>query len=164
MTTVSLGSGHPSNPGWKTWWTRAWVRGAQAIKEHEEGKTPEALEPFKEQLEAVHQITREVEYLPGEVIVREGDPGSELFLLIEGRVLTPIADLREALDIERGDPILAIDPARAKADLETLGWVADATVERRLPDLLYIRITERRPMALWQNGGAFAIVDGAGAR
>ncbi len=39
-----------------------------------------------EQLEAVHRIAREVDYLPNEVIVREGDPGGELFLLIEGRV------------------------------------------------------------------------------
>ncbi len=39
-----------------------------------------------DQLEAVHQITTEVEYLPGEVIVREGDRGDQLYLLLEGRV------------------------------------------------------------------------------
>jgi hypothetical protein len=39
-----------------------------------------------EQLEAVQQITREVEYLANEPIVREGDPGGELYLLIEGKV------------------------------------------------------------------------------
>jgi hypothetical protein len=39
-----------------------------------------------DQLEAVHQITTEVEYLSGEVIVREGDPGDQLYLLLEGRV------------------------------------------------------------------------------
>ncbi len=39
-----------------------------------------------DQLEAVHQITSEVEYLPGEVIVREGDRGDQLYLLLEGRV------------------------------------------------------------------------------
>ncbi len=39
-----------------------------------------------DQLEAVHQITNEVEYLPGEVIVREGDRGDQLYLLLEGRV------------------------------------------------------------------------------
>lgn len=39
-----------------------------------------------EQLEAVRQITREVEYLANEVIVKEGEPGGELYLLIEGEV------------------------------------------------------------------------------
>jgi len=39
-----------------------------------------------DQLEAVHQITKEVEYLPGEVILKQGERGDELFLLIEGRV------------------------------------------------------------------------------
>jgi HEAT repeat protein len=39
-----------------------------------------------DQLEAVHQITREATYLSGETIVREGDPGGELYLLLEGTV------------------------------------------------------------------------------
>jgi HEAT repeat protein len=39
-----------------------------------------------EQLEAIAAITQEAEYLPGEVIVREGDPGDRLFLLLEGEV------------------------------------------------------------------------------
>jgi len=39
-----------------------------------------------EQLEAVNQIAKEKVYLSNEVIVREGDPGGELYLLIEGTV------------------------------------------------------------------------------
>jgi HEAT repeat protein len=39
-----------------------------------------------EQLEAINQIVKEVEYLNGEAIFREGDVGSELFLLVEGEV------------------------------------------------------------------------------
>jgi HEAT repeat protein len=39
-----------------------------------------------EQLEAVQQITREVEYLANEVIVKEGESGGELYLLIGGAV------------------------------------------------------------------------------
>jgi len=39
-----------------------------------------------EQLEAIQKVTREVEYLPNEPIVKEGQPGGELFLLVEGRV------------------------------------------------------------------------------
>ncbi len=39
-----------------------------------------------EQLDALQQLTKEVNYLPNEVIVREGDPGGELYLLVEGSV------------------------------------------------------------------------------
>ncbi len=39
-----------------------------------------------EQLEAINQLVKEVEYLAGETILREGDVGSELFLLVEGEV------------------------------------------------------------------------------
>jgi hypothetical protein len=39
-----------------------------------------------EQLEAVHQIAEEHEFLEGEVIMREREHGDELYLLLEGRV------------------------------------------------------------------------------
>ncbi len=39
-----------------------------------------------EQLEAVSQVTQEVEYLPGEIILREGEHGETLYLLLEGEV------------------------------------------------------------------------------
>ena len=39
-----------------------------------------------DQLEAVQQSTKEVEYLPGEVILKQGERGDELFMLLEGRV------------------------------------------------------------------------------
>ena len=52
-----------------------------------------------EQLEAVHQITTEVEYLADEVIMREGDRGDQLFLLLEGRarVFKNYGTLKEAV-------------------------------------------------------------------
>jgi HEAT repeat protein len=39
-----------------------------------------------DQLEAVHQITREETFAKDEVIVREGEPGGNLYLLLEGSV------------------------------------------------------------------------------
>jgi hypothetical protein len=39
-----------------------------------------------ERLQAVERIVTEAEYVKGEVIMREGEPGDELFLLVEGRV------------------------------------------------------------------------------
>ncbi len=39
-----------------------------------------------EQLEALQRIAKEVEYLPGEIICREGEPGNELFVVMNGSV------------------------------------------------------------------------------
>jgi HEAT repeat protein len=39
-----------------------------------------------DQLEAVHQLAQEMTFLEGEVVVREGDPGNELYVLLEGVV------------------------------------------------------------------------------
>jgi CRP-like cAMP-binding protein len=39
-----------------------------------------------EQVDAILQATADADYLPGEVIIRENDPGDKLFLLLEGTV------------------------------------------------------------------------------
>jgi hypothetical protein len=78
-----------------------WVRTAMAASAPGVGETPsresavmERLLALKrvplfeslnlDQLDAVLRLARDATYLPGEVIVGEGDPGGELFVLIEG--------------------------------------------------------------------------------
>ena len=39
-----------------------------------------------DQLDAIHKATQEAEYLQGEVIIREGDRGDKLYVLLEGEV------------------------------------------------------------------------------
>jgi cell division protein FtsQ len=82
---------------------------------------------------------------------------------VVGRDEAPTEMLLAALGIERGDPILLVDPAAAKARLEDLGWVAAAAVERHLPDTVYVRLRERRPLAIWQSDRVLKLVDTAGA-
>ena len=84
-------------------------------------------------------------------------------VLVEGRQHTSLELLRNALGVERGDPILAVPLAAARERLETLPWVETAHVERRLPATIVVRLTERRPFAIWQNEGQFAVVDRSGA-
>lgn len=80
-------------------------------------------------------------------------------VLVEGRAETKAADILEALEAERGVPLLGIDVAAAKARLERLPWVRSATVERRLPDTLRVRVEERQAFALWQQGKRLAVID-----
>jgi cell division protein FtsQ len=82
---------------------------------------------------------------------------------VEGRETTDRETILAALDAGPGTPILAMSPRRAKERLETLPWVRSAVVERRLPDTLYVRLVERKPLALWQHGGKLDLIDREGA-
>jgi cell division protein FtsQ len=82
---------------------------------------------------------------------------------VEGRVTTDRATILAAVGAGPGTPILSISPRQAKEHLEALPWVRSATVERRLPDTLYVRLVERKPLALWQHGGKLELIDREGA-
>lgn len=84
-------------------------------------------------------------------------------VLVEGRGRTAPARLLAAVGVRRGDPILGFDPQAAKAQIEALTWVRHVTVERRLPSVIYLRIEERNPIALWQDEGRIAVIDDTGA-
>src|SRR3546814_8255249 len=70
-------------------------------------------------------------------------------VLVEGRARTEAEEILARLGLETGRPILAVDPEAARIALEELPWVRAASVERQLPDTLYIRLAEREPLALW---------------
>ncbi len=78
---------------------------------------------------------------------------------LQGRSETSKRQVMSALGIKRGQPIWAFDPHRAKARLEALAWVQSASVIRQLPDTIRVRLTERRPMALWQQKSKLMLVD-----
>ena len=81
---------------------------------------------------------------------------------VEGRETTDASIIMTALATRRGAPILAVDLWQAKAELEKLPWVRSAAIERRLPRTLHVRLTERRPLALWQHAGKQHLIDRQG--
>jgi cell division protein FtsQ len=82
---------------------------------------------------------------------------------VEGRETTDRETILAALAVKPGSPILAVSPKHAKQQLENLPWVRSAVIERRLPGTLYVRLVERKPLALWQHGGKIELIDRAGA-
>ncbi|MBM3545831.1 MAG: FtsQ-type POTRA domain-containing protein [Alphaproteobacteria bacterium] len=82
---------------------------------------------------------------------------------VTGRSETAAADMLAAIDVQRGTPILSVDPEAVRQRLKRLSWVRDARVERRLPGVIAIAIEERVPMALWQRNGKLVLVDREGA-
>lgn len=80
-------------------------------------------------------------------------------IYLEGRNRSSIEDVRGALGVRKGDPILRISMDEVRTRLEALEYVRQASVERALPSTLYIRIEERSPVAIWQHDGKLSLVD-----
>jgi cell division protein FtsQ len=119
--------------------------------------------------------------LLGVIVVHSAEPGGRLARIreqllnatgftglrvteirIEGRANTPEQLLRKALGVSVGEPILGFSIEQAARRIETLSWVAHATVERRLPGTVVVKLEERRPFAIWQDRGKFVLIDRSG--
>ncbi|HTN11541.1 MAG TPA: cell division protein FtsQ/DivIB [Acetobacteraceae bacterium] len=96
----------------------------------------------------------------GDITARMGLRVTQIDVL--GQKKTPEPLLRAALGVSKGDPILTVSLAAARARIESIDWVQSATVERQLPGTIVVRIVERRPFAVWQNKGKFSLIDHAG--
>ena len=79
----------------------------------------------------------------------------------EGRVLADDAALAKALEPYYGRPILMVELNELKARVEQIPWIRTASVGRRLPDTLWIRLDEHRPVARWLDGSRQLLVSDA---
>ena len=80
-------------------------------------------------------------------------------ITVEGREYVERDAILAALNVQSGDSLLGIDLQAARKRLEAIDWVASATVERRMPDTLYVTLKERRAVAIWQNGSEYTLID-----
>jgi len=82
---------------------------------------------------------------------------------IDGAVHTP----RHALDLVTqkyvGANLFQMDIDHLQRDLGGLGWVRRIDIDKKLPDTLHIKITERKPVALVRVGEKLMYVDEEGA-
>lgn len=81
---------------------------------------------------------------------------------VVGRTRVPSDFMMGALKITRGAPILNYDIKSAQERLAENPWFKSVNVERRLPETIFIRVTERVPVARWQVDGKLALVDAEG--
>ncbi len=83
-------------------------------------------------------------------------------VLVEGRQYSDAEAILALINVQAGDPIFALNPSIAKEQIEKITWVESVHVERRLPSEIYIRLTERTPVALWENDGKVFVIDSNG--
>ena len=78
---------------------------------------------------------------------------------VTGRDRVPGAALLAALNIQRGMPMFAYDPEQAQQAVQDLPGVKNVFIERRWPNTVFIRLTERQPAVRWQQDEQLAVVD-----
>lgn len=99
-----------------------------------------------------------------EVIALSGKAGLQLQIIeVEGRANTPSDLLLAASELRRGQPIYDIDLKSLHGRIAEIGWVADVTVERRMPSTIHIKLQERIPVALIQTAAGHELIDQSGA-
>lgn len=85
----------------------------------------------------------------------------------ENQKFTPLPTLMSALAPSPdqgviGVPLLNYDLEAARERLMQIPWLAQATVERRLPDTLVVKLVEHDAFAIWQIHGQFVLIDRSG--
>ena len=63
---------------------------------------------------------------------------------------------------DRGKSVLTIPLDKRRSEIEQIGWVESASVQRILPNRIRIEITERTPIAFTRNGNEIALIDAHG--
>lgn len=80
-------------------------------------------------------------------------------IFIDGRVRTPLSDIKKALHVRQGMPMTQVDMQEIFDNLTQLPWIKHVQIHRQLPNLLYVRLMEKNPIALWQKDGKHHPID-----
>ena len=78
---------------------------------------------------------------------------------VEGASEMARADILNATGAYEGQPLIGMDLEALRQSVEQVGWVKNARIVRLLPDTLVVVVTERKQLAVWQNGGRAMVID-----
>jgi cell division protein FtsQ len=81
---------------------------------------------------------------------------------LSGQRFTSDADIFDAVDLRNARSLLTFDGTAARARIEELPWIETASINRVFPGSLDVRVTERRPLALWVRGERQFLIDDTG--
>lgn len=83
-------------------------------------------------------------------------------VVIQGRHYTSPQQVLAAVDLVRNDPLFKYSPEEIRGRVRQISWVRDAKVIRQWPNTVFIKLEERRPLAIWQNQKQHYLVDDEG--
>lgn len=83
-------------------------------------------------------------------------------VVLEGHRMSFDGDIFDAMDLANVRTFAALDSAAVKARIERLPWIDTAELSRVYPGLLEVRVTERKPYALWSRADRRYLIDKTG--
>jgi cell division protein FtsQ len=83
-------------------------------------------------------------------------------IAVDGRKALTNDELLEALNYEPGQSLVSLDVAAAREALLRNPLIQQATVRKLYPDQITIKLVERQPFALWQQGEALQVISADG--
>jgi cell division protein FtsQ len=81
---------------------------------------------------------------------------------LSGQHFTYDRDIFDALDLANVRSFAALDTAAVKSRIERLSWIDTAELTRVYPGRLDVRVTERKPFALWKRADRLYLIDKTG--
>lgn len=81
---------------------------------------------------------------------------------VTGHKFTPDGDIFEALDLAHARSFVSFDAKAAQERIEDLPWVQRAEIVRAFPGRLDVKVTERKPWAVWRRAAGDFLIDDSG--
>lgn len=81
---------------------------------------------------------------------------------LTGHRFTSDAELFDALDLKSAPSLASFQPDAIRRRFERLPWVQSVEISRVWPGQLAIRVTERKPFAVWERGETAELIDATG--
>ncbi|MEZ5870662.1 MAG: cell division protein FtsQ/DivIB [Nitratireductor sp.] len=68
-------------------------------------------------------------------------------------------DVLTNIDLGAERSLFSFDVHKARDDLKLLAWASDVSVSKAYPDKVIVKVVERKPFAIWQNGQSLYLVE-----
>ncbi|MER8902627.1 cell division protein FtsQ/DivIB [Mesorhizobium sp. M0772] len=82
---------------------------------------------------------------------------------VVGNRQTSEIDILDRLELDGWTSLIGFDAEAARERIDTLPWVEVAAVRKVYPHTLEVRVEEREPFALWQQGAGLSVIERSGA-
>jgi cell division protein FtsQ len=82
---------------------------------------------------------------------------------VSGNVETSEIDIFDRVGLDGWTSLIGFDVRQARERIESLPWVENVTVRKVYPSTLEVKVAEREPFAIWQQGALLSLIEADGS-